>query len=170
MVDLAAQPERMSFTNLATAETVEAPLNPTELNEALRANWEELEVLGLSHPIPQYKSTGAHTLTFTIRCDAYSGGKNRMAYNLAFRRFLLSLFYSGRGAKDVQGGAPPRFLFNWPGFITLTCRIESAEFKHVLFTKEGLPRLFDVDISIKEIRDVRLNSEDLSSNGTLRPT
>lgn len=167
-MDDARAPERMSFTNLATGETWEAPLNPTELDEALKANWEELAVLGLSHKVQQYTGTDPHGFAFTIRCDAYAGGQNRLVENLAFRRFLISLFYSRRGSQDVIGGAPPRFLFIWPSFITLTCNIHSANIKHRLFTDAGQPRLFDAEISIKEIRDVRLYSEDVISEGTLR--
>lgn len=164
----ASPPDRMSFTNLATGQTVEAPLNPSELNESLKANWEELEVLGLSHKVQQYKGTDPHEFSFTVRCDAYTGGQNKRVEVILFRRFLMSLFYSRRGSTDIIGGAPPRFLFIWPSLATMTCVIHSADFKHTAFDSFGGILRYDVDISIKEIRDLRLTSEDVERNGSFR--
>jgi len=158
----------MSFTELRGGLTFEAIYNPEELNEILEANWTELEVLGLSHKPQQYQNTNPHQFTFKLEFDAYADGKNRLVDILLWRRFLLSLFYAPRGSQDVIGGSPTRFLFVWPNFIALTCVIHRAEFTHKRFNKDGQPTLFEVDVTIKEIRDVRLLADEALGDGTFR--
>jgi len=162
------KPERMSFANLQSGETMEAQFNPTELSEELSANWGELEVTGLSHQPQQYQFTSNHTLKFKLDFAAIDSDGNKLNNILSARQYLLSLFYPMRGAQDVIGGAPPRFLFLWPNFISLTCNIHSIKLRHFHFGQDGRPLNFDADILIKEIRDVRLFSEDVLYDGTIR--
>lgn len=163
-----ARPQRMSLTDLRTARTFEALSNPSDLEENLKANYDEIDVQGLSHKPQQYSNTDNHTFDLTLEFDAYQDGRNRLVDILFFRRFLLSLFYAPRGAQTIIGGSPVRFLFLWPNFISLTCRIHSARLRHTRFDLSGQPTRYTAEIQIKEVRDVRLTSEDVLFDGTFR--
>ena len=162
------KPERMSFSNLVDATTLEAQFNPEELNETLQANWAELAVTGLSLKPQQYEGTENHGFAFRLRFAGIDSDGNKVADIHFARRYLMSLFYARRGAQDIIGGSAPRFLFLWPNFISLTCVIHSLRMRHFHFGRDGLPLHFDADVTIKEIRDVRLFGEDVLSDGTLR--
>lgn len=51
-------PARMSISNIATGDAVEAQFNPTELEELLEVNWTRHVVPGLSHQPLQFVHTG----------------------------------------------------------------------------------------------------------------
>jgi len=94
--------------------------------------------------------------------------QNRLADILLARNYLLSLFYAPQGAQDVSGGAPPRFLFVWPNLIVLTCKIDRCRIRHRRFNLQAQTTLFQAEISISEIRDVRLHSDEVFYDGTIR--
>ena len=183
------KPLRMSFTNLNNGRSMEAQFNPTQLEEILNVAWSELDVQGGSHQPMQYSKTQNHGFSFSLVFDAYdnSGGQlvtndpnqlgqersngatqNRLADILLARRYLLSLCYGPRGATDVSGTAPPRFLFVWPNFISLTSVIKALRIRHTRFNLRGEPTYFTCDVTISEIRDVRLFSDDVFFDGTSR--
>ncbi len=184
------KPARMSFTNLENARSLEAQFNPDELNEILSVDWSELQVQGLSHKPHQYASTDNHEFSFKLlfnsidngggalvtgdssilnKPTAASGGtQNRQGDILLARNYLMSLGYGPRGKQDIIGSSPPRFLFVWPGLISLTCRLHSLKLKHTKFDLEGRPMVFEADVTIKECRDVRLFSDEVFFNGTFR--
>lgn len=160
-----AAPARVTIGNLDTGLALDAQYNPTRLKESIKANFTELVVPGLSHPILQYVATGAHQMAFDLGFDQLSNPSFDIG---AARRFLLSFMVPSRSARDVVSGAPPEALFLWPGWISLRCKIESIELEHRLFSPDGPPTWFVASIAIKEARDTRLYSEDVAVNGTLR--
>jgi len=162
------KPLRMSLTQLSTARTVEALSNPPELEEVLKVNWEQPDVIGLPYKPQQYSNTDNHTLNFTLQFDAYQDGKNQLAEMLYFRRFLLSLCYPRRGSADIIGGSPTRFLFLWPNFIALACTMQAMTIRHSRFDRDGNPTVSAAELSIQNISDVRFTSEDVINSGTLR--
>ncbi len=162
------KPERMSFSNLANATTLEAQFNPEELNEDLKAVWGEIPIAGLSHKPQNYEGTDNHVFSFKLQFAVQDSDGNKLADITFARRYLQSLFYARRGAQDIVGGAPPRFLFVWPNFISLSCVIHSMKMRHFHLGRDGQPYHFDADVVIKEIRDVRLFSEDVFFEGTFR--
>lgn len=162
------KPQRMSFTNLENLITLEAQFNPRELDEDLKVNWGELAVPGLSHKPQQYSGTDNHSFSFRLDFAAIDREGNKLSDITYARRFLLSLAYSRRDAQSIVNGSPPRFLFIWPNFISLTCVLHSAKLKHYQFGLDGQPTNFYADMQIKEIRDVRLYGEDVFFDGTFR--
>jgi len=193
MSDAAYQrkPLRMSFTNLNNGRSLEAQFNPEELDELLVASWNNLTVAGMSHQPSQYSHTENHEFDFTLFFDAYDNGggacvtndpsilgtqsnssrtQNRLADITLARNYLLSLFYSPVGAQDVSGGAPPRFLFVWPNLVSLTCKIGRCRIKHKRFNLDGQSTFFQAEVTISEIRDTRLHSDEVFFDGTFRNT
>lgn len=162
----------MSFTNLTNDITFEAQFNPVELDEEIQANWEEIAISGLPHLPHQYKNTTNHKFSFKLEFAAIesrgSKPQNKAEFIHAARNYIISLMYPDGGSETVTGGAPPRFLFVWPAFLSLTCVMHSAKFRHFHFARTGFPMNFTADIMIKEIRDSRLLSDDALFNGTIR--
>ncbi|TMQ08631.1 MAG: peptidoglycan-binding protein [Deltaproteobacteria bacterium] len=167
-LEVAAQtPARMSIANVSSGESIEAQFNPTELEEALEVNWARQTVPGLSHQPLQFVNTGNLKFTLELQFEARSATAD-IDRNLQARRFLQSLCYPRRGAANVAGGGPPRVLFVWPTFVSLTCVIASLSFKYSRFNLAATPIQFSAKLALEEIRDVRLLSEDVLANGTQR--
>lgn len=164
-----ARPARVTIGNLATGLSLEPQYNPVTLKETIEANFAEVVVPGLSHPVLQYVATGAHQLALELGFDALAGASIPGGVDVdAQRRFLLSFMVSRRGARTVTSGAPPEMLFIWPGWMALRCKVAKLDIEHRLFSPEGPPTWFVASISLKEARDTRLYSEDVSANGTRR--
>lgn len=165
-LEIASQrPSRMSIANMASGDSIEAQFNPTEFEETLEVNWARLTVPGLSHQPLQFINTGNAKFSLELYFDAASTKFDTFA--LA-RRFLQSLCYPKRGAQDVIGGGPPRALFVWPDVISLSCVLTSLSFKHARFNAQGVPIQYSAKVSLEEIRDMRLLSEDVLNSGTQR--
>lgn len=167
-LDAATQrPARMSIANVSSGESVEAQFNPTELEEALEINWARLAVPGLSHQPLQFVHTGNTKFTLELNFEVQdpTATLDRIHFS---RRFFQSLCYPRRGAEDVIGGGPPRALFVWPNVISLTCVVTALSFKYGRFNLEGTPIQFTAKLTLEEIRDVRLASEDVLADGTQR--
>lgn len=167
-LDVAARkPARMSIANVATGESVDAQFNPTDFEEALEVNWAQQTVPGLSHQPLQFVNTGNAKFTLELNFEVQDPTTDLERIHLA-RRFLQSLCYPRRGAEDVVGGGPPRALFVWPGVISLTCVLTALSFKYGRFNLDGVPVQFTAKVTLEEIRDVRLLSEDVLADGTQR--
>lgn len=166
-IDVAAQaPARMSIADVSSGESIEAQFNPTEFEEAVEVNWARQTVPGLSHQPMQFVNTG--NVKFTLELQFEAQDPSDIDQILRARRFLQSLCYPRRGAADVVGGGPPRALFVWPTFVSLTCVIASLSFKYSRFNLAGTPVHFTAKVALEEIRDVRLLSEEVLANGTQR--
>ncbi len=167
-LDLVSQrPARMSIANVSTGDSVEAQFNPNELEEALEVNWIRQTVPGLSHQPLQFVNTGNVKFTMELNFEVQDPSTDLETMHRA-RRFLQSLCYPRRGAEDVIGGGPPRALFVWPGVISLTCVVTALSFKYDRFNREGTPVQFTAKLTLEEIRDVRLLSEEVLSDGSQR--
>ncbi len=167
-LDAAGQtPIRMSIANVSTGDSIEAQFNPTEFEEAIEVVWARQTVPGLSHQPLQFVHTGNTKFTLELNFEAQDPTVS-LEENHYARRFLQSLCYPRRGAQDVLGGAPPRALFVWPSVISLTCVVTALSFKYGRFNLDGTPIQFTAKVSLEEIRDVRLLSEDVLADGTQR--
>ncbi len=167
-LDVASErPARMSIANVATGESVEAQFNPSEFEEALEVNWTRQTVPGLSHQPLQFVNTGNVKFTLELNFEVQDPSTDLDTIHQS-RRFLQSLCYPRRGAEDVVGGGPPRALFVWPNVISLTCVVTALSFKYGRFNLEGTPVQFTAKVTLEEIRDVRLLSEDVLADGSQR--
>lgn len=160
------RPERMSLANLTTAQAIDLQYNPTELAMDLEVDWASGTILGLSHELLQYSHTKNLQPSFELAFDEVA---NRQYDAQKAMRFLMSLCYAPKGASDIRAGAPPRVLFVWPNLCTLTTVIAKESFKFTRFAQNGRPTGWIVQMTIKEIRDVRLTMEDVLLNGIQRP-
>jgi hypothetical protein len=161
------RPARMSIANVATGDSVEAQFNPTEFEEAIEVNWARQTVPGLSHQPLQFVNTGNARFTLDLNFEVQDA-TTTIEDILFARRFLQSLCYPRRGAEDVAGGGPPRALFVWPNVIALTCVLTGLSFKYGRFALDGTPIQFTAKVTLEEITDVRLLSEDVLADGTRR--
>jgi|SRR5579884_457019 len=160
-------PARMSIANVSTGDSIDAQFNPTEFEEALEVNWARQTVPGLSHQPLQFIHTGNAKFTLELNFEAQDPTTNLDEIHRS-RRFLQSLCYPRRGADDVIGGGPPRALFVWPNVVSLTCVVTALSFRYGRFNLDGTPVQFTAKVTLEEIRDVRLLSEDVLQDGTQR--
>ncbi len=168
------RPARVTITNVESANAISAQYNPDEIGEKLGVAWNALEMQGLSHQPKQYKYTKNLELDFELGFDALSTAPIDVlpiakSDNTDYaRRFLHSLCYPRRGAGSVAAGQPPRVLFTWPTLFSLTCGIDSLDFKHKRFTWTMKDVLWTVRVTVSEWRVTRLYSEDVLEHGTIR--
>lgn len=180
--DAKAQPPRVFFVNLRSGEGQEMPYTPTEFTETIIVNWTRQAVTGLSHEVLQYGNTASYQipgLEFFIsgipqqpaRGD-FRGPTDTDAADRAeeLRKFLMSLCYASESAQTVRDGAPPRILFCWPEMISLTCIIDQLSIRHEKFNRNGRSVIMRATMTLDEIRDVRLTSEQVRIQGTRRPS
>lgn len=167
-LEVASQrPARMSIANIVTGDAVEAQFNPTEFEEALEVNWARQTVPGLSHQPLQFVNTGNVKFTLELHFEVHGASADLEQLHFA-KRFLQSLCYPRRGAEDVIGGGPPRALFVWPNVVSLTCVVTGLSFKYGRFNLAGTPIQFTAKVTLEEIRDVRLLSEEVLADGSRR--
>lgn len=157
---------RMFFQDLQTLEVLTAQFNPAKVDETLVVDWVRLTVPGLSHQRHQYNYTKNHAISLELIFDAQQAG-NTVDMREA-RKFLLSVCYSKRGAQTVRDGEATRVLFVWPELFSLTCVLTNLKISHTAFNLLGAPIYFTASISIEEVRDTRLFSEDVRNDGTQR--
>ena len=160
-----ARPPRMTITRMDTGATISAQFNPEEVTEEIGVNFAEPAVLGLSHQPLQYLNTSNLLLNFDMGFDVLSieGGTA-----LASRRFLHAVCYSSRAAQTVASGGTPDLFFVWPNLYSLVCRLKKLRIVHKRFNLSGLPTLFAASLTLVEVRNVRLYSEDVENYGTMR--
>ncbi len=180
------KPDRMEIHNLVSGDFIEAQFNPTELDENIKPNWNRQNIPGMSHPNLQYSNNNPYQFSFALFFDSLEllqgptvvrgtgpgdikpSPADMGGTPLSARNFLQSLCYPRGDADDVTSSAPPRCLFFWPNFVSLTCVVDEMSFRHTKFLPTGHPAQFTADITLIEIRDVRLTSQEVREVGTLR--
>jgi len=168
MAAIAGTPARMHLVNLATGEDVEALFNPETLQEELAVIYGRVVIPGMSHQPLQYSYTGNHGLTLDLYTRGNTEGERVLLED--FRRFLLSLAYPNGDAGTIDDGAPPRILFIWPLVFSWTCVLTNYRGALSQFAQSGRISRSMASITLEEIRDVRLTSEDVRRHGTNRST
>ncbi len=169
-----AFPARGFLVDLNSGAEFGFPMNPTRLQESITVNWQDQTVVGMSHPVPHYIGTGAHMLpSVEFLVDRYFMSRQRkrnvdINEFLQFKRFLQSLTVPPRRATNVAGGAPPRVLFVWPDTVSMIVNIRSLSITHERFDFEGRPLRYVATVTFSEVRDARMTSEQLFSEGSMR--
>lgn len=174
----------------APADTwsITAQFNPAEVERSIKVTWAELKPPGLPHSVLHYVGTESQGLKFSLYFDALKliGGKKSEVRG-GFRQgeinagndvltagkkvivnalaFLESAAYPP--ARDAKGagtgistGAPPRLLFFWPNFLSLTCFLSSLSYKTTDWDSTGAPIRITAEIDLREIGNVRLLTTD----------
>jgi len=164
MKSAAIEPQKMEIANLVTDESRSFMYNPSELQEKVSANYSELVVLGLSHPVQHFTHTSAVTFTFDL--FFHSTGKSRDVQQaiLRDRLFLKALTHPWRSSSIARGG-PPRVLFLWPNLLSLTCNVRDVAFTYTQFNPKMEPVSFKASLTIAEIRDAFVGMDDILNSG-----
>jgi len=156
----ANRPPRLTLVNIATTEHLEAQFNPTELEEALGANFARLTVPGLSHQRKQFINTEDDKFTFSIFNHCIGEGPEGQARMLKTRSWLRALVHPRRTGGDRDGS--PRTLLIWPGFLSIVCRLTSLGFKYTQFNRmTGAPIAYTASLTMEEQRDSFVGMEDV---------
>lgn len=151
------RPERCSLVNVTTGEHVDCLFNPPQLLERVQVNWSRLGVLGLSHQVLQYQSTGNRgvgPLDFYLD-RFFARAIESDADVLAFAEFMRALTVPRAGATDVASAAPPRVLVVWPNVLTVEAVVTELELRFTDFAQDGSVLLYTASCSFEEILDVR---------------
>jgi hypothetical protein len=157
------RPPRCVLVNVATAESIECLLNPTELSEKLQVNWNRLVVPGHSHQVLQFQSTSNTVLSgvefYLDRFFASAHGNDSVLTE--FRGFLRALTVPVARTQSVTETAPPRVLVIWPNVLTVECVVNSVEFQYRQFDVEGRVLVYTATVGFEAVLDVRVTSEAL---------
>lgn len=158
----------MILVNMVTGEARDAQFNPAEFNETIGVNYAKLQVPGLSHTRRHFINTDDVKFDFELfyHCLDGSGPKGLEGIQ-EDRKFLYSLTHPWR-ADGINRGGPPRVLFIWPKLISLSCQITNLAFNYTMFNNQGAPVAWKAKITMEEVRDAFVSSEDIRTLGTFR--
>lgn len=159
----------MQLVNLVTTKVMEAQFNPEEFTEQLGAVYAKLTVPGLSHQVKQFIHTEDVAIEFELYYHSNTSGSQveQQKRILAARTFLYAAVHPW-SSSTIKKGGPPRVLFVWPNFISLTCVITKLRFRYTRFNLQGAPVAYRAAVGIEEIRDVHVTMEEILANGTQR--
>jgi len=169
-VPLTDESPKMSLVNTVTGEGREVQFNPEQFTQSIAVNYAKLQVVGLSHTRKHYINTDDVKFDLEIGNNvlaAGDGGISLLARLLEDHDFLYSLTHPRR-ADSIARGGPPRVMFIWPNFISLTCVLMNLTFTYSQFNKEGTPTAWRAKITLEEIRDTFVSMEDIRQLGTQR--
>lgn len=167
MIAALATPPRMHLIDLTTGEDREVMFNPEQITEEVQVAYTKLTVPGMSHQPIQYTNTGNHAIPIELYMEAHTARARDTLDD--WRRFVLSLAYPKGNAGSINDGAPPRVLFVWPNVWSFSCVLLGLRIASTQFSVEDLRiTRCTATLTLEEIRDVRLTSEDVRRNGTRR--
>lgn len=168
MTTAKATPERVSFTNIVTGETLEAQLNPKQFSASVSANYASLQPPGAGYEPLQYTGTGNPSfpveLLFVVR------SQDEVARLDEARRFFLALLYPRRGQVWIRQAAPPRVLYLWPNVASVVCVVRSFSVTQQRAFVDGSSAEEVMTLQLEETRDGQMFSEDARVQGFLRPS
>ncbi len=153
------------FTNLSTGDEIPVQFNPTEFSKTLEVEYARQTVPGLSHKVLQYVGTSNTQIELELYFIADS--VEQMKANIKTRSAIEALCYP-RSATSVADGGPPRVLFVWPRFATMTMVITGMTDTFTLFERYGRPREMTISLALEEVRNMRLLSSDVAEHGLER--
>lgn len=166
MDQISRPPARLTLTNLSSGVTIEAQFNPSQLSERLGANWESLDVPGLSHKPLHFVNTNNEQQMMQLWFRAMS--RDELDRIHAARRFLKSLVFPTFGADDLQSGSPPRVLVVWPQMLSMIMILRTVTMTHLMFNQRARSVQFTADLEWEEIRDFRITSEQVWEDNQFR--
>jgi len=121
--------------NLADGSTLEFLFNPSTVNEAVEANYDDKAPVGLSHTRSQYTGTSNVELDLELYISddgilRYGGDDTRSLQEM--RSWLLSLAYPVSN-QDFGRVGTPRVLFLWPNVWSVNGRVRRVKIAHTQF-------------------------------------
>lgn len=158
---------QMILVNMITGEARSAQFNPEELAEELGTNYASLTVPGLSHTRKHFINTEDVKFDFELWYHAVGGTEADLKAIHEDRKHIYALAHPWR-ADGISRGGPPRSLFIWPTFISLTCIVRKVIFRYTQFNKFGTPIAWRAKLALEEVRDEFVSMEDVRNLGTFR--
>jgi len=159
--------QRVYFRDLRRKVDIVLPYVPNKVSETILVDWVRHNVVGMSHQPLHYVGTQNHS--FDSLELFFKAESTEDVTNIAEgRRNLMAACYPLNVNTDVERGSASRLLFIWPNLFSMTCVIKSLRITHEKFNHEGQPVQFRAVLSLEEIRDVRLGSEEVANFGTNR--
>lgn len=169
---------------------ISAQFSPAEFERGFKVNWAELKPVGVAHPRLHYTGTDVQTMKFSLYMDALAvfkapGEPPERGLNLDGTRPLGSLGLDlERGIADLAdrmafleavcyapkdgspgAGSPPRLMFAWPNFVSMTCVLAELAFKVTRWAPSGHALQVTADLTLKEVRNVRLSMDIVRKSG-----
>jgi len=151
---------------VATAETIEAQFNPEKFLFGIGVNYEEQDVPGAGYKPLQYKNTDNPQMTIELFYRVVTEEEQLIRDDA--ERFLLSLCYPRRGAGTIPQHPPPRMLIVWPSYVRLNVVVRRLDIQAIRFNRLGAPIEEKFSLTVDEIRDGQIFSEDVRSQGLRR--
>lgn len=149
--------------------------NPTEVIHTIKVKRADMATPGRAGNRRHYTGTENAQITFSSVWDAFVGGgddgktfDHNIARVIHARRFLQSLTLPSGEAGTIDEGAPPRMLFFWTNYCSLTCDVDSVTFKDDQFMDDGRLRGFEASFDLREIGDLQLSREGVLADGLFR--
>lgn len=146
------------LVDLTTQEFYKFDWNPTEIDQAVKANYARQQIPGLSHQRSQYLNTENQVIDFTLVVDGLAHGGPVIVEQT--KQFLLSTMYP-RSSRRTEGAGAPKMLLLIPGSFRKKGFIESVDISHKYFYADMKVRRFEAAIKFVEEPDKRVTSEDI---------
>jgi hypothetical protein len=131
--------------------------------------WKEFEIPGLSHQPMHYILTKNDSLPFKLifRARPEKGAAERKLLIDKWKS-MLAFCYPKRGAVNITDAGPPRILVVWPRLLSMTCVLKKFKTTFKKFNADGEPLFWEVDMSFRAIRDVRITGDEVEAQGLQR--
>jgi len=159
-------PPKLLFVNLVSGDELPVQFNPTQLREAIEANYSRVVVPGQSHAQMQFINTD----NFKIDLELFFRAVTKQELELIHRarRQILSWAYPRMVANDIVGGGAPKLLLYWPSMLSVECVLASASFTHERFNNQARSVQFTCAVQLEEMRNVRLHFDEVAEDNVLR--
>ncbi len=169
---LESGPPKASFFNLSSGEIKDFFFNPTTLEQNMgTANYDRVSYPGLPHQRLAYQGNTNPTVALEIYVDKiFLDQANQRSIDVVdFKKYLQALMLPVEGDGLTVGSAPPRVIFAWPNVVHFTAVARSLVFQNRTFSQETAEVLiYTATLTLEEVRDVRLSSEEVRQGGMNR--
>lgn len=155
----------VTLVNVRTNEVLEMQFNPTGLEEKIGATYARQTVPGLSHQVLQFVNTNNNIYRTELFYESANSGPAGQARILDARLFLMSVCSPRRSGGAIRTAGAPRIMLVWPGFFSVTCVLTDATFQYSRMNISNVPCTFIAQITLEEIRDVMVTSEEIRLRG-----
>jgi nucleoid-associated protein YgaU len=133
------------------ANRIPLRFNPTDFKLSKSNTFAEIGIPGLESPPIQYVRGGSETLTLEALVDTSDTVDDVRVRYVARLRLLMR--------PDSREHAPPIVRFVW-GPTVFTGVLEKLDVTYQLFRPDGVPLRAKLDITLKEYRDAKSQSQD----------
>ncbi len=167
---------------------------PTPVREAVKASYEKMKVMGMSHQYPVYQCTENLTFAFDLYVNAlmlareygaqreenlnkpgyaYKEGdqndKNTAVKAIEMgRRFLHALHYPSAGPAGIIGSRTPVCILCLPGICTLRGQVVACDIQITDVFIDGAVKELTAAVSFEELPIGRVTMQDVLTAGAYR--